>query len=49
MNNDFELYVKKYSEKHNITPEEAKTHKMVRDVEAYYKELNSGGDSSKGD
>lgn len=49
MNDDFELYLDKYCKKHGITPEEAKTHKMIRDVEAYYRELYKGGYSSKGE
>lgn len=36
--NDFDIYVEKYSEKHGLTSEEAKTHKIVRDVKSYYEE-----------
>lgn len=39
---DFETYVKKYSIKHMITPEEAKQHQLVKDVKAYYEECYSG-------
>lgn len=35
---DLEEYVKKYSIKHEITPEEAKQHQLVKDVKAYYEE-----------
>lgn len=40
--NDFEEFVARYSKKHEITPEEAKTHALVKEVQAYYEELNKG-------
>lgn len=48
MNDDFELFLEKYCKKHKLTPEEAKTHLLVRDVEAYYEEKH-GGDILKGE
>lgn len=35
---DFEIYLEKYCVKHGITPEEAKKHRMIQDVKAYYEE-----------
>lgn len=40
--NDFEEFVKKYCKKHEITPEEAKTHALVKEVQAYYEERDRG-------
>lgn len=40
--NDFEEFVAKYSKKHEITPEEAKTHYLVKEVQAYYEERDKG-------
>ena len=33
---EFEEFIKKYCVKHEITPEEAKKHKLVKEVESYY-------------
>lgn len=33
-----EQYIERYSVKHKITPEEAKKHQMVKEVEDFYKE-----------
>lgn len=35
---DFKEYIEKYSTKHGITPEVAKSHKMVQEVMKYYEE-----------
>ena len=40
--NDFEEYVARYCKKHEVTPEEAKTHALVKEVQAYYERLNEG-------
>lgn len=40
--NDFEDFVLRYSKKHKITPDEAKTHALVREVKAYYEERDKG-------
>lgn len=40
--NDFEEFVARYSKKHEITPEEAKTHALVKEVQAYYEERDKG-------
>lgn len=40
--NDFEEYVRRYSRKHEITPEEAKEHALVKEVKAYYEERDRG-------
>lgn len=34
--NSFDIFVKKYAEKHNITLQEAMRHKTVIDVRNYY-------------
>lgn len=31
-------YVERYCQKHRITPEEAKEHKLVQEVKSYYDE-----------
>lgn len=36
--NKFDIYLEKYCRKHKLTPEEAKKHKIVQDVKAYYDE-----------
>ena len=36
MSTDFDIYVEKYSTKHKITTEEAKQHKLVKEVKEYY-------------
>ncbi len=33
---DFEEYVEKYCRTYNVTPEEAKKHKLVQNVKEYY-------------
>lgn len=38
MSADFELYVEKYSKSYQMTPDEAVKHKLVQEVEKYYKE-----------
>lgn len=40
-NEDFKQYVDKYCKKTNITPEEAFTHYMIKDVARYYEEDRS--------
>lgn len=40
--NDFEEFVAKYSKKHGITPEDAMTDMLVKEVQAYYEERNKG-------
>lgn len=37
---DFEAYVERYCKSYGLTPEEAKEHKLVQEVRAYYEELN---------
>lgn len=37
-----ERYIERYSVKHKITPEEAKQHQMVKEVEDFYKEKYKG-------
>lgn len=39
---DFEAYVERYCKKHQITPDEAKTHMLVREVRKHY-ETEEGG------
>lgn len=41
--NRFDDYIKRYSECHHISPEEALTHAMVREVRKYYDEEQKGG------
>ena len=36
MNQDFEIYLEKYCQKHEITPEEALKHKMIQLVMSCY-------------
>lgn len=43
----FEEYLQKYCKKHEVTPEEAKEHMLVREVKVYYDELE--GDEMGGD
>ena len=38
INEEFREYVDKYSRDYNITPEEAIEHKIVQNVEEYYRE-----------
>lgn len=40
---DYELYVERYAKDRGITPEEAKEHAIVKDVEKYYKEMSEYG------
>lgn len=35
---DFEEYLEKYCREYGLTPEEAKEHKLVQEVKAYYEE-----------
>lgn len=39
---DFNAYVERYCKKHQITPEEAKEHLLVKEVRKYY-ESEEGG------
>lgn len=41
--NDIEEYIERYSKSRNITPEEAKTHKLVQEVVKYYEETQRKG------
>lgn len=35
---DFERYLERYCKKHEISPEEAKEHYLVKEVKVYYEE-----------
>lgn len=39
--NDYDSYVARYAKTYGITPDEAKTHEMVKLVEEYYDEEGS--------
>lgn len=39
----FDSYVRRYSECHHISPEDALKHAMVREVRKYYDEEQEGG------
>lgn len=39
---DFEEYVEKYCKQYELTPEEAKEHKLVQEVKSYYEEKEKG-------
>ena len=35
-------YIEKYCKKHEVTPEEARSHSMVKSVAEYYEHVNDG-------
>ena len=39
---DFEVYLEKFCSQHNLTSEEAKEHRIVQEVKAYYEEKEKG-------
>lgn len=41
---NFELYLERYCAKHKISPEVAKTHKLVQAVKEQYEEVEKYGD-----